>query len=393
MPNNESRALRVGFYVFFPGGGIGKYTHRLMQAMGQDPDIEVEVLCTPDYEWKEGEAYATWAGLRSISHEIPLIRRWRFLSGQFVNPKRAIQHAKNRCLDVLHFANINHLSFPYWRSALERSDMKTAASAHDVKRQKSIVYRRWEDHQLRAFYQFTDALFVHSRHQVNELVDFAGVMRSKVHIVPHGPYHHGPAPDADRHHVREHLGLPRDRPVALFFGKLRDEKNLDGLIRALSLSTTKPHLVVAGSEVGHRHRSVSYYRELAQQVGVANQITFRAEYISDEEVPRLFYAADWVALPYRRSFTSQSGVLNVAAQYERPVLATPSPVLKETVESSGIGVVCQEETPEALAEGIDRICSLVSNKHSFPFETYREQYNWKENARRTVNVYEQLVEK
>jgi glycosyltransferase involved in cell wall biosynthesis len=364
-----------------------------MEAMGKCTDVDVELICTPDYEWRKGESYTTWPGLQSISHEIPTIRRWRFLCGQFTNPRRAIQHAKDCDLDVLHFANINHLTFPHWRGALERSSLIATASAHDVKRQKSIIYRRWEDYQLKSFYQFANALFVHSHYQADELVDFAGVERTKIHVVPHGPYHHGPVPDVERSQIREQLDLPIDCPVALFFGKIRDEKNLDGLIRALMHSAASPHLIVAGSETGYRHRSVAYYRQLAKELEVAERVTFWTDYIPDNEVAKLFYAADWVALPYSQSFTSQSGVLNVAVRYRRPVLVTPSPVLKETVESSGIGVVCSEETPEAIAEGIDRICELVRRDYAFSFGAYKEEYSWEKNAQRTIKVYRQLIEK
>lgn len=393
MPNDTSRTLRVGFYVFFPGGGIGKYTHRLMEVMGKRPDIDVELICTPDYEWKESEAYSTWPGLQSISHHVPTIRRWRFLRGQFTNPRRAIRHAEDCGLDVLHFANINHLTFPYWRGALERSGLKTTASAHDVKRQKRIIYRRWEDYQLKSFYRFADALFVHSEYQADELVDFAGAEHTKIHVVPHGPYYHGSVPDVERDHMREQLGLPKDRPVALFFGKIRDEKNLDGLIRALVHSSAVPHLIVAGSGTGYRHRSVAHYRELADALGVADRITFRAEYIPDSEVSKLFYAADWVALPYSHTFTSQSGVLNVAARYERPVLVSSAPVLRETVESSGIGIACDGETPDAIAKGMDRLCELLAHGYSFPFASYKEQYSWEKNVQQTIKVYRRLVEK
>lgn len=390
-PETAVRPLRVGFYVFFPGGGIGRYTRELMRVMGRRSDVEVEVLCTPDFEWKEGEAYASWAGLRSISHDVPTLRRWRFLCGQFVNPRRAIARAVERELDVLHLANINHLTFPFWRRALARTDVRIVASAHDVKRQKSIVSRVWEDRQLRAFYRFADALFVHSAYQAEELVRFAGLRREKIHVVPHGPYPYGPVPDVDRHRLRTRLDLPADRPVALFFGQLRDEKNLEGLIRALPHSRANPYVVVAGSEMGYRHRSADDYRALARELGVADDVAFRIGFVPDEEVADLFYAADWVALPYDTSFTSQSGVLNVAAHYERPVLVTPSPVLEETVRKSEIGVVCDALTPASIAAGMDRLCELTEAGHVFPFEAYRRNYSWETNVRRTVDVYRRLV--
>jgi len=386
---NSFRPLRVGFYIFFPGGGIGRYTHKLMTAMGQRSGVEVEAICTPDYEWAHADGYATWDGLASISHDIPTLRRWRFLKGQFVNPKRAIEHASSAGLDVLHLANINHLSFPYWRRRIEGTDVKIVASAHDVKRGKSIINRSWEDRQLKAFYRFADALFVHSEYQVHELTAFADVSTEHVYVVPHGPYAHGTV-ETSQAALREAWDLPSGRRVALMFGKIRDGKNLDGLLRALSRATPTPYLIVAGQEDG-RHHGVDHYRQSASDLGIGDNVRFIPRRIDDDEVGELFVAADWIALPYQESFTSQSGVLNVAAHYERPVLVSSAPVLHETIQAYDIGVACSGDSPAALAEGIENMHQRLATGHAHDFEEYHEQFSWEENASRTVTVYRNLL--
>lgn len=388
--SDADRVIRVGFYVFFPGGGIGRYTHELMRVMGERPGVEVEVLCTPDYEWTEADGYATWDGLKSISHDVATLRRLRFLVGQFVNPRRAIRHAVERGLDVLHLANINHLTFPYWRTALDQTGLKIVASAHDVKRQKSIIHRAWEDRQLKAFYRLADALFVHSDYQARELVQFADVRRDKIVVVPHGPYPHGSV-DASKVDVRKKWNLPEDRQVALFFGQLRDEKNLDSFLRAVSLAETPIHVVVAG-QGGGRHREGEYYKKLAGTVDITSRVTFVSRYIDDEEVGELFVASDWVALPYHTSFTSQSGVLNVAAFYERPVLVSSAPVLRETVEVCDIGYACEGDTPAQIAQGIDTICQRIEGGYEHAFADYKRRFSWEENVSRTLNVYQKLLQ-
>ena len=378
----------MGFYIFFPGGGIGRYTHKLMTTMGRRSGVEVEAICTPDYQWAHAEGYTTWDGLASISHDVPTLRRWRFLKGQFANPKRAIEHAVSTGLDILHLANINHLSFPYWRPKVEESEVKVVASAHDVKRGKSIISRWWEDRQLKAFYRFADALFVHSNHQVRELVEFAGVDQEKVHVVPHGLYAHGPA-GAPQAVLREKWDLPSDRRIALLFGKIRDGKNLDGLLRALPRAEQCPYLIVAGQEDG-RHHGIDHYRQLAADLGIRESVQFIPRRITDDEVGELFIAADWIALPYRERFTSQSGVLNVAAHYERPVLVSSAPVLRETVQACDIGVACAGDAPADLAEGIETMHRRLESGHAHAFETYRERFSWKENTERTLTVYREL---
>lgn len=383
------RPLRVGFYIFFPGGGIGRYTHRLMETMGRCSGVEVEAICTPDYKWAHSNRYATWDGLASISHDIPTLRRWRFLKGQFVNPRRAIEHAITTGLDVLHLAEFNHLTFPYWRPKVESTEIKVVGSAHDVKRGKSIVSRAWEDRQLKSFYQFADALFVHSDYQARELAAFADVSRGKIHVVPHGLYSHGTV-DASQDTLREKWDIPLDRPIALFFGQIRDEKNLDGLLRAIELADQPLHLVVAGSR-NSRHRGIDYYRQLTEELGIVNHVTFVPRFIEDEEVGELFVASDWVALPYRDTFTSQSGVLNVAAHYERPVLVSSASVLHETVQACDIGVACSGDGPRSLAAGIETMHQRLKANHAHAFEAYQERFSWEENISRTLTVYQELL--
>lgn len=384
-----SRTIKVCFYIFFPSGGIGRYTNELMRTLAGEGGLSVEAICSPDYAWLGSDAYSTWANLKSISHPFPPIRRLRFLVGQFVNPARCVGHADRSGADIIHFSNINHLSFPYWKRKLENTNLRVAVTVHDVRRRKAIVNGTWETAQLKAFYNFADALFVHSRYQASELADFAGVPSNKIYVVPHGPYEHGEPTDT-RDQLRANMGFRPDEHVALFFGNIRDDKNLDGFIRAMSKTSPELRLIVAGRGES-RHRSVSYYRRLANELGVSSRTTFISRYIPDAEVADLFTLSDWIALPYHDTFTSQSGVLNVAAHYSRPVLVSSAPVLKETVDACDIGAAAHGDSVEAISDGIDTMGRLVRDGHEFDFDSYRETFSWKCNAECALQVYRRLV--
>lgn len=381
--------LRVLFYVFFPGGGIGRYTKELASTLGTDFDLDVEVVCSPDFIWKEADGYRTWDGLRSLSHASTARRRLRFLAGQIINPRRFAAHASSVGADIVHFSNVNHLTFPFWRKALSSTGAAVVISVHDVQRQKSIVSRVWEDRQLKAVYQQADALFVHSDLQADELNDWADVRPDKIHVVPHGPYPHG-RPTADRGKLRRRYGLPKNGQVALFFGQIRDEKNLEGFIRGMALCDENLHLFVAGA-ANSRHRDINYYEMIAREAGVGGRVTFLNRFIEEVEVADVFGTADWVALPYKAGFTSQSGVLNVAAHYRKPLLVGCAPVIRSTVESSQIGVAARGDEPTAIAPAIAEIMHQVPAGDAWRFDEYLDAHSWKENARRTVEVYRALM--
>ena len=390
-PASTPRPIRVGAYVYFPGGGIGRYTVEVLRALGRLPDVDAELWCAPDFHWQQPEGYGVWDGLWALSHPRPTVRRSNFLISQVLSPRRAARRARRQGTDIVHFASFNNLTFPLWRRALANSGARVVITAHDVLRVKPILHAGWEDRQLAATYRWADALLVHSEHQKAELVAFAGVEPGRVHIVPHGPYVYAgaTAPVAD---LRQRYGLPADQPVALFFGQLRDEKGLEPFFHAMARSERPFHLLVTGA-AGGGHRGADYYRQAAARAGVADRVTMLDRFVPDEEVGDVFTAADWVALPYAERFTSQSGVLNVAAHFRKPVLVSSAPVLAETVAASGIGVVAGGDDADALRVAADTLGDRVASGAPFPFDAYAEDYSWQANAERTRAVYRAILSK
>lgn len=381
--------MNIAFYIFFPGGGIGRYTYELLKSMYFQEHYKPALICSPDYEWRNSDNINAKPVLRGISHSIPFVRKGKFLFGQFINPHLAINWVNSHDIEILHFADFNHLSFPFWYPALKNSQIKITVSAHDITRQESIINRTWEDRQLRNFYQAVDGLFVHSEYQKRELITFANVNPAKVFIVPHGMYAY-PNTDKSKEELRRKWDISESAKVALFFGQIRDEKNLDSFIKAVSQCNEELNVIVAGRG-GGRHTNPEYYKMLAKKYNISNRIKFIVRYISDSEVTELFTISDWIALPYKKSFTSQSGVLNVAAYYKKPLLVGPAPVLQETVLKYDIGIVCEDGSEFALKEGILKMNERINNGYQFDYSQYHAHFKWGENARRTIDVFKSLI--
>lgn len=83
------------------------------------------------------------------------------------------------------------------------------------------------------------------------------------------------------------------------------------------------------------------------------RIFVHCEYISDEEIPIYFSAADALVLPYRSA--TQSGVVSVAYNYDLPMLSTPVGDFKNSIEKPGTGIVVPEISATALAQGIEEL--------------------------------------
>jgi glycosyltransferase involved in cell wall biosynthesis len=161
-------------------------------------------------------------------------------------------------------------------------------------------------------------------------------------------------PDAPpREEARRKLGLPA-RPTLLFFGFVRSYKGVDVLLDALPRvwERVDAQLVVAGEAVAGGRRLESRLRDLDAR---ETRLTWRPGYASDAEVSLLFGAADAVVLPYRAGV--QSGVLETAFAYGRPVVATHVGAFAEDVREGKDGLLVPPEDAGALAEAIVQLLS------------------------------------
>jgi glycosyltransferase involved in cell wall biosynthesis len=182
--------------------------------------------------------------------------------------------------------------------------------------------------------------------------------------------------------VRSEWGIPDNKVVFLSFGFIRDNKNVDLLIRALP-ANPDAFLVVMGSAQSSKNKPLQFYRELAAQIGVGGRVIFRGEFVSDEALRGYFTAADVIAITYDRTFHSQSGVLNVAARARRPVLASSgeSP-LKTCVEKFRLGIFVEPDNAEAVAEGMRSLCNCLQSG-ALPaqdWDGYEHYASWERNA-------------
>jgi len=173
----------------------------------------------------------------------------------------------------------------------------------------------------------------------------------------------------DKTEARHKLDVDTDKKTLLFFGLIREYKGLDLLIEAMSLLDDSHQLIIAGESYG----DFGKYQKLIDNSSACKRIFTLNRYISDDEVPTLFSAADLLITPYRSA--TQSGVIPVACHFELPVLVTDVGGLRETVEKSGIGLVCKP-IPESIAEGIKSFFSADLELFKNNFRQEKERLSW-----------------
>ena len=132
------------------------------------------------------------------------------------------------------------------------------------------------------------------------------------------------------------LALPTHRRYLLFFGFIRAYKGLDLLYRALAdprVAALDLRLIVAGEHYGDPQP----YRELAEELQIADRLIEHHHYIPNEAVPAYFGAADLVVQPYKTA--TQSGISQMAYHFEKPMLVTAVGGLPEIVAHGKAGYV------------------------------------------------------
>lgn len=253
-----------------------------------------------------------------------------------------------------------------------------AANLHDPVRSYAVGPVWWHRLSVWLSYQFLDVVFVHRELESAELVPD----RVRVIVTPHGLY------DVDlscheRETIRKEWGVKPGQKVFLSFGYIRDGKNLDLAIKALA-EVPEAVLVVAGSVASTKDRPFSFYRGLADEVGVTDRCRFFEGFVSDEEMGRYFSGTDFMLLTYSSSFHSQSGVLNVAVNARKPVLASASPSpMMEAVTNYQLGVSVEPDDKDAIVYGIRKLL----REHSTPlWDDYESSASWDENARRVLEL-------
>lgn len=141
----------------------------------------------------------------------------------------------------------------------------------------------------------------------------------KVQIIPHPIYRMFKPCSFTKEEVRNHLGLPADQPVILFFGFVRPYKGLSELIQALRVihsSNHNIHLLVAGEFWDSR----AVYDQQIKDLGLTDYVHIHDRYIPDDEAAQYFEATELLVAPYTGG--TQSGALKSALGFGMPAVVT-----------------------------------------------------------------------
>lgn len=181
-------------------------------------------------------------------------------------------------------------------------------------------------------------------------------------VTPHPSYNAFCFENLTKAQAREKLGFLHEEKVLLFFGFVRPYKGLKHLINAMPKIKERlgaVTLLIVG-EFGSAEDRERYRNQIkglaktntASVEGLEASIVIKDGYAPDREVEKYFAACDMVVLPYESA--TQSGIVQIAYGFEKPVVVTNVGGLPDVVEDNRTGYVVAPQDENALADAVIR---------------------------------------
>ena len=187
---------------------------------------------------------------------------------------------------------------------------------------------------------------------------------------------------------RKILNINDNEKVLLFFGFVREYKGLKHLIEAIPAVIEKIpdiKLLVVGEFAGDKDK----YLDIMQKEKVEKYIQIYDGYIPDQEVEKFFAASDIVVLPYISA--TQSGIVQIAYGFEKPVVVTNVGGLPEVVKNGKTGYVVEAENSGAIAQAIIRFFES-DNRKAFESAIQEEadRYSWDNMSKKIYELMDKM---
>lgn len=229
------------------------------------------------------------------------------------------------------------------------------------------------------------------------LRDVHGVPEGKIELIPHGI---PDVPFIDPNFYKDQFGI-EGKKVLLSFGLLSPDKGIETMIQALpSIVERHPDVVYVVLGATHpnirRTRGESYrtaLEQLAQNLGVAENVIFENRFVDLGELCEYLGAADIYVTPYVKEAQISSGTLMYAMGAGKAIVSTPYWCAVEML-ADGRGCLVPFRAPERLAEQINELLDDPMKRHALRKRAYvsTRENTWVNVARRYWRLFDQVRE-
>ncbi len=301
-------------------------------------------------------------------------------------PFKALEHVpdmlrfrREAAADVVHY---QWLTIPALDARLLPSSRPRVMTAHYILPPRAS---RRQVRSARRVFGAMDAVVAHSEHSAARLRDEVGLDPSRVRVIPHGAFDYLTRLPEEKPLPEELEGA--EGPVVLSFGLLRPYKGIENLLDAFGqVADTDTELWV----VGNPRMDVGPLRRQAEKTGA--RVRFVSRFVDDAEIPAIFRRADLVVLPYLDA--EHSGVLYTGLAFGKPLVLSAVGGFPEVAEAGAARLIPPGDT-DALAATLSELVGDEAARAELAAAASRAaagRFSWDEAARRTLDLYRELIE-
>jgi glycosyltransferase involved in cell wall biosynthesis len=216
---------------------------------------------------------------------------------------------------------------------------KVIWGVHNVSTPKGASNEKWMDIYQNYIFRRIKNFHVFSKYQLS-------VIKKKV---PNKNYYYVPLTLED--YGSSKVTPPTNLIRFLFFGYIKEYKGLDLLIHSFrelqNSQFSNVELLIAGN-----CNNWGFYESI---IGKGSGIIRRIENIPNKDIPDLVSSCHYMVLPYKDG--AQSGVLNLAYQYNKPVIVSDIESFKQFVINGYTGFFFKTESQESLSNIMKKVVS------------------------------------
>lgn len=337
-----------------------------------------------DQSWLGRAAGKLYRGARRTMRGIRLMVEWIRLTNYLIRAGP----------DIIQFGSIEFPFEAIFLNILKRNKLILSQICHEfeLREQSNSPLTTFLNQLSRWVYDAFSIIFFHAESNQRRFLELFNIPEDRLHIIPHGNeglFLSGSSEKKTRSRVQQRYGIVEDMPVILFFGNLTPSKGLPDLLKAFSQVYTKEpraRLMVVGRP--SKFLDMEKLRQLVSELGISDATIFDARYILMEEVAPLMEMATVVIYPYLNS--TQSGALQVAYTFGRPVIATKVGGLPEAVEHGKSGLLVSASAPDELAQAILKLIKdpgLARQMGAYAKHLSDTKFSWDSIALKILSVY------
>lgn len=209
---------------------------------------------------------------------------------------------------------------------------------------------------------FADRIVAATPLDRQQMLDHYTVDEAKIAVIPCGVnlelFH-----PIDRYAAREYLGLPPERQLLLFVGRLDPVKGLNVLLEAMCILTRRLHpcraqdlslAVIGGDRESHLEAlgDPTCLKEIREELGLGDLVIFVGSR-AQEDLPYYYSASLACVMP---SLYESFGMVALEAMAcATPVIASRVGGLTFTVRDGETGFLVPERDPDALADKLELV--------------------------------------